>query len=326
MPGTSGTDLDLERIARAARAIDPQFRDSPQFVDQRLSAALGREVLVKVETLNPLHSFKGRGAEWFAETLDPGRRVVCASSGNFGQAMAFACRRRGIPVEVFVPADVNPVKADRMRSLGAQVTVADGDGSAAGEAARARADGRPEVHLVVDGQEPAVAEGAGTIGVELLRFGPLDAVVVPVGDGALINGIAAWVKAHAPGTRIVGVCAEGAPSMVHSWRAGRPVSSTRADTIAEGIAIRSPVAASVERMRALVDDMVLVADDTLLAMMRLAATTLGVLLEPSGAAGLAAVVSHALPGDRLATVLTGGDPRPELLAALFTEPRQRTTR
>ena len=326
MPATGGTDLDVDRIARAARAIDPQFRDSPQFVDERLSAILGREVLVKVETLNPLHSFKGRGAEWFAETLDPGRRVVCASSGNFGQAMAFACRRRGIPVEVFVPADVNPVKADRMRSLGAQVTVADGDGKAAGEAARARAGGRPEVHFVVDGQEPAVAEGAGTIGIELLRSGPLDTVVVPVGDGALINGIAAWVKAHAPGTRMIGVCAEGAPSMVNSWRAGRPVPTARADTIAEGIAIRSPVAASLERMRVLVDDMVLVPDDALLAMMRLAAVTLGVLLEPSGAAGLAAVATHNLPGDRLATVLTGGDPRPELLAALLTEPGQRTTR
>jgi threonine dehydratase len=141
--------------------------------------------------------------------------------------------------------------------------------------------------------------------------------VVPVGDGALINGIARWVKAHAAHTRIVGVCADGAPSMVHSWRAGRPVPTERADTIAEGIAIRSPVPRSVQRMRALVDDMVLVTDAALLEAMRLAAHTLGVLLEPSGAAGLAAIATHDLPGERLATVLTGGNPRPDLLATLL---------
>jgi threonine dehydratase len=314
----TGMDLDVDRIARAARTIDPLFRDSPQFVDEQLCAALGRQVMVKVETLNPLHSFKGRGAEFFADQLDPRSRVICASSGNFGQAMAYACRRRGIPVEVFVPADVNPVKAVRMRSLGAQVTVVNGEGDAAGDAAQARARERTDASFVVDGYEPAIAEGAGTIGVELLRSGPFDAVVVPVGDGALINGVACWVKAHAPASRIIGVCAQGAPSMVHSWRAGRPVPTDRADTIAEGIAIHSPVAQSVQRMRALVDDMVTVPDTALLEMMRVAANTLGVLLEPSGAAGLAAIAIHDLPGERLATVLTGSNPRPDLLAALLT--------
>jgi threonine dehydratase len=311
-------DLDIERIERAARTIDPVFRDTPQFVDEQLCAALGRQVLVKVETLNPLHSFKGRGAEFFVERLEPGSRVICASSGNFGQAMAYACRSRSIPVEVFVPADVNPVKAARMRSLGAQVTVVGGQGDAVGDAARARTLDRTDARFVVDGYEPAIAEGAGTIGVELLRSGPFDAVVVPVGDGALINGIACWVKAHAPASRIIGVCAEGAPSMVHSWRAGRPVSTDRPDTIAEGISIHSPVAESVQRMRALVDDMVTVPDTALLEMMRVAADTLGVLLEPSGAAGLAAIAIHDLPGERLATVLTGSNPRPDLMAALLT--------
>ena len=172
--------------------------------------------------------------------------------------------------------------------------------------------------MVADGEEPAIAEGAGTIGVELLRSGPFDAVVVPVGDGALINGIACWVKHHAPDTRIIGVCAEGAPSMVHSWRAGRPVPTERADTIAEGIAIQRPQPRSVERMRALVDDLVLVPDSALIDMMRLSADTLGILLEPSGAAGLAAIATHDLPGERLATVLTGSNPHPQLLAAVLS--------
>jgi threonine dehydratase len=317
----TAVDLDVDRIARAARTVDPVFRDSPQFVDEQLCAALGRQVLVKVETQNPLHSFKGRGAEWFAEQLELGRRVVCASSGNFGQAMAYACRRRGIPLEVFVPADVNPVKAARIRALGAQVRVADGDGDSADDAARAWSQDSGDARFVADGDEPAIAEGAGTIGVELLRSGPFDAVVVPVGDGALINGIACWVKHHAPDTRVVGVCAEGAPSMVHSWRAGRPVPTERADTIADGIAIRSPLPRSVERMRALVDDLVLVPDSALIDMMRLSAETLGILLEPSGAAGLAAIATHDLPGERLATVLTGSNPRQQLLAAVLAGDR-----
>jgi threonine dehydratase len=317
----TAVDLDVDRIARAARTVDPVFRDSPQFVDEQLCAALGRQVLVKVETQNPLHSFKGRGAEWFADQLEPGRRVVCASSGNFGQAMAYACRRRGIPLEVFVPADVNPVKAARIRALGAQVRVADGDGDSADDAARAWSQDSGDARFVADGDEPAIAEGAGTIGVELLRSGPFDAVVVPVGDGALINGIACWVKHHAPDTRVVGVCAEGAPSMVHSWRAGRPVPTERADTIADGIAIRSPLPRSVERMRALVDDLVLVPDSALIDMMRLSAETLGILLEPSGAAGLAAIATHDLPGERLATVLTGSNPRQQLLAAVLAGDR-----
>ena len=164
--------------------------------------------------------------------------------------------------------------------------------------------------------EPAIAEGAGTIGVELLAAGPFDTIVVPVGDGALIAGIARWIKHHAPETRIVGVCASGAPCMAMSWQAGRPVSTARSDTIAEGIAVRVPVPESVARLVVLVDDMVLVDDSNLLQAMQLSAQTLGLLLEPSGAAGLAAIRAGNLPGDRLATVLTGSNLRPEHLRGL----------
>ena len=150
----------------------------------------------------------------------------------------------------------------------------------------------------------------------MLRAGPFDTVVLPVGDGALITGIARWIKEHAPNTRIVGVCASGAPSMALSWRAGTPVSTERSDTIAEGIEVRVPVPESVARLVALVDDMILVDDSELLRAMQLSAQTLGLLLEPSGAAGLAAIQVHDLPGDRLATVLTGSNLRPEHLRGL----------
>ena len=165
--------------------------------------------------------------------------------------------------------------------------------------------------------DPAIAEGAGTIGIELLKAGTIDAVIVPLGDGALISGIGLWVKEHSPRTKIVGVCAEGAAAMEASWRAGYVVSIDTADTFADGIAVRVPVADSVTRVNSLVDDIVLVSDSQMLDAMRLAVSTLGLLLEPSGAAGLAAIRAHKIAGDQIATVLTGSNIHPDLVAKLF---------
>ena len=315
-------DLSVARIEEAASTIDPVFLNTPQYADGQLNAALGRNVVVKVETANPLRSFKGRGAEFFMAQIDlraDRPTVVCSSTGNFGQALAYAGRRRNIPVEVFVPEYVNPIKLARMRSFGAHVTVTGVDSAASDAAARDRVASSKDCVFVEGGKEPAIGEGAGTIGIELLRAGPLDTVVVPVGDGALIAGVACWIKHHAPDTRIVGVCASGAPSMALNWRAGKPVSTERSDTIAEGIEVRVPVPESVARLVNLVDDMVLVDDDDLLQTMQLSAETLGLLLEPSGAAGLAAIRVHDLPGDRLATVLTGSNLRPEHFTRLHND-------
>ena len=186
-------DLDLVRIEEAARIVDPVFRDSPQFASDDLCAALGRDVLVKIETANPVGSFKGRGADYLTRTLPPGGSIVCASSGNFGVALAYTAKPRGIGVHVYVSPDISPPRLARMQNLGATVSVADGD---AGQAARAHAAAHPG--CVLANNHPAVAEGAGTIGVELLRAGRLDTVVLPVSDGTLITGTARWIKAHSP--------------------------------------------------------------------------------------------------------------------------------
>ncbi|MEU4577866.1 MULTISPECIES: pyridoxal-phosphate dependent enzyme [Nonomuraea] len=317
-------DLDVARIEKAVRVIDPVFLDTPQYLDEQLCRALGgRAVTVKVETANPVRSFKGRGADLMLSTLAPGTPVVCASSGNFGQAVAYAGRARGMPVEVFVPETVNPGKRERMEAFGARVIAAGPDGSSAREAAAAYAADHPDRFYAQDGSQAAIAEGAGTIGVELTRPRPggagrpvYDAVVLPVGDGALINGVGRWMKEHAPGTRIVGVNAEGAPSMLESLRAGRPVRVEHARTFADGIAVSLPLEASVRRARALVDEIVLVSDEAIAAAVELAARTLGILLEPAGAAGLAAIAQGLVAGDRPATVLTGANPRPEQVREL----------
>jgi len=298
-------DIDLDNIARAAETIDPVFRGTPQYVDEQLCAALGRRVLVKVESVNPLRSFKGRGADFMAATLPPGRPVVCASAGNFGQAVAYVGRRRGFPVEVFVSRSAVRDKVLRMKSLGASVVEVPGDFTAAKDAARDHAQ-RVGAIFVEDGRDVAITEGAGSIAVELLRAGRFDTAVVPVGDGALITGMARWIKEHSPDTRVVGVCAEGAPALARAW-AGRPVADTPIDTIADGIAVRVPVPAAIPRLRALVDDMLLVPDDAIRDAMALARTTLGLVLEPAGAIGLAAIAVADIPGETIATVLTGGN-------------------
>ena len=311
------TDLSLENIERAAHVIDPVFRDSPQFVDEQLWQALGRPVVVKVETANPIRCFKGRGSDFLVHDLEARQKLVCASAGNFGQAIAYSARTRGMGAEVFVAADANPLKIDRIRSFGAVVTVGGPDFDAAKNQARAYADQHSDCVFVEDGDEPAITEGAGTIAIELLKSGPLDAIVVPLGDGAVITGIALWTKHHSPQTKIVGVCASGSPAMLHSWRAGRSLPEETVNTIADGIAVQTPIPKAVERMQGLVDDVVLVDDPQMLEAMRLAATTLGIILEPSGAAGLAAIQVHAPAGDRLATVLTGGNIHPNLIPELF---------
>ncbi len=299
---TDATDLSLERIAAAAERIDPAFLRTPQFVGEGLSQALGREVVVKDETVTPIGSFKGRGTWLLADELDPSRRWVCATAGNFGQGLAYAARALGARVEAFVSDGVPAAKVAGMRALGAEVRVADDPG----RAARKHAASDESRLLVTDGLRPAMAEGAGTIAVELEALGPLDQAVVQVGDGALVSGIARWLKAARPQTRVVGVCASGAPAMAQSFAAGRVV-SVPARTIAAALAIDEPVRESLARVRALVDEIVLVEDDDLRAAQRLILETLDVSVEPAGAAGVAALARHGerLPGGRTAVLLTG---------------------
>jgi threonine dehydratase len=310
-------DLSLERIEEAARVIDAPLLNTPQFSDPMLSEALGRDVVVKMENVSPVGSFKGRGADYFVSGLERrGERLVTATAGNWGIGLAYAARRHGHNVDVFAGASASVGKLSRMRALGANVTTIDGGGEEAHAAARAFTDREPASRLVFDGEPSAIAEGHGTIGIELLRAGPLDTVVVQVGDGALISGIARWLKAQSATTRVVGVCASGAPAMKLSIDAGRPIRSEPPTTIAGGLAIREPLAPSFERVRALVDDFVLVDDGDMRAAMALIADTVGVLVEPSGAAGVAAVQKHSVPGERIAVLLTGASDRPAWTSTL----------
>lgn len=302
--------LSLDRIARAAREIDGVFLHSPQFRAESLGEALGVDLLLKVETVNPIRSFKGRGADFFVRELtDTAQPLVCASAGNFGQGMAYAARRRGMTLDVFASVRANPLKIARMRAFGATVNQAGEDFDAAKDAARAYASAAG-ARYVEDGREPAISEGAGSIGVELLDWRDgFDTLLVPLGNGALLGGVATWVRAHAPGVRIVGVCAEGAPSMQRSWREGRVIETESADTISDGIAVRVPIAEALGDLSGVVDDVLLVDDLTTIDAMRRIFSHLGLVVEPAGAVGVAALMTHRAQfvGTRVATILCGGN-------------------
>jgi threonine dehydratase len=301
--------LSLERIEQAAGMIDPAFLNSPQFQAEPLEQHLGCRVVVKVETLNPIRSFKGRGAEYFTATLDGRPHLVCATAGNFGQGMAFAARKRGLPLTIFASVTANPMKVERMRALGAEIRLVGKDFMAAHSAAKSFAE-EAGAKLVEDGRVPAISEGAGTIGLELLQWPEhFDAILVPLGDGALLAGVARWVKTHQPATKMIGVCARGAPAMERSWRARKAQELGQTETIADGIAVQSPYAEAVADLVGLADDILLVEDGTLVSAMQKAHRELGVVLEPSGAAGLAALATYRerFKGQLIATILTGGN-------------------
>lgn len=206
-------------------------------------------------------------------------------------------------MQIFVSRAVPAGKVANMRRLGARVDV----GEHPQAAARTYADESEDRALVVDGLDPSMAEGAGTIGVELAAVGDLDVAVVQVGDGASISGVACWLKSVSPRVRVIGACASGAPAMARSLAARRAIPVEGSGTIATAIAITEPVPESFARVTALVDDIVLVDDDDLRAAMQLIYDSLGVAVEPAGAAGVAALVRHGadIHGDRAAVILTG---------------------
>lgn len=281
----------VEEIERAARGLDPVFAGSPLLLGTPLDAETGARVALKVESLNPVRSFKGRGAvTWMREAGAGATGVACASAGNFGQGLAYAARAAGVPCHVFVGAGANAGKVDAMRRLGARVEVGGPDYDAAIDTARAfAADGG--LRFVQDGLEPWIAAGAATMAVELTEAGVLpDVALVPVGNSALILGVAVWLRHARPDVRIVGVCAEGAPAPALSWRRGKPVASERVETVADGIGVRAPFPESVAGMLELVDDMAIVSESSLRAAVRRLAETTGLLVEAAGAAGVAALL------------------------------------
>lgn len=317
--------LRLENILRAGDLIDPVFRSTPQYDCEPLSEALGCHVTLKLETANPIRSFKGRGAGYLiasraADGRLSGRRIVGASAGNWGQALAYACRSHGIPLTLFAATTANPLKVARMKALGAEMILIGRDFDAAKEAGEAHARATGSL-WVADGLDPEAAEGAATIAVELLSSSKKpDAILVPLGNGALLTGIARWAKAVAPNTQIIGVQARGADAMEKSWRTGTLVFPPSVSTIADGIGVRVPIREALEDMQDIVDDVLLVDDSQIITAMRLLFRTAGLLAEPSGAAGLAALLAYPdrFRAQNVAVIICGSNLTEEQMKAWVT--------
>ncbi|MFD8779359.1 threonine/serine dehydratase [Streptomyces sp. NPDC059916] len=305
------TRLDTARIRAARRVIDPIFLDTPLYRCEALEPALGCTVSIKLETANPVRSFKARGTEVVANLLaDSGSRAaVCASAGNLGQALAWSGRGRGIDVTVVASRFATVAKLDRIRALGARLELVDGDHEMAREraAAIARYDG---IRLVEDSLDIETCEGAATIGLELMDSAPaFDTVLIALGGGALATGVGHVVKTLAPEAEVICIQPLGAPAMTHSWRQRRVVTTDSTNTIADGVAGRYPIPAVLSDLLLVADDAVLVQESSIIAGMRLLLTHAGLVVEPSAALGIAAILEDPdrFAGRHVVTIVCGSN-------------------
>jgi threonine dehydratase len=305
------TRLDTARIRAARRVIDPVFLGTPLYRCEALEPVLGCAVTIKLETANPVRSFKARGTEVIASQLagNGSKAVVCASAGNLGQALAWSGRRRGLDVTVVASRVAPAAKLDRIRALDARLELVDGDIEVARE--RAAAIGRGDgIRLVEDSLDTETCEGAATIGLELAEAGPsFDAVLIALGGGALATGVGHVLKALAPEVEVICVQPAGAPAMTHSWRQRRVVTTGPTDTIADGVAGRRPIPAVLDDLLLVADDAVLVSEASIIAGMRMLLGHAGLVVEPSAALGIAAVLEDRdrFAGRHVVTIVCGSN-------------------
>lgn len=298
-----------ERIAAAHERIAPYIRRTPIIeVDSQDFGLPAGPLVMKLELLQHAGSFKARGA--FANLLlreVPAVGVVAASGGNHGVAVAFAARRLGIPATIFVPTISSPAKIARIRELGAELVVTGerfADAYAASEEFRAR-NGALPVHPF-DQEETLL--GQGTLGRELQQQDAgIDTLLVAVGGGGLIGGVAAWYRG---GVKIVGVEPEGAPTLYNALEAGHPVDAPTGSIAADSLAPRQVGSLMFPLAQQYVSEVILVSDDDIRAAQEALWKTLRVVAEPGGATAFAAVLSgkyQPAPGERVGVVICGGN-------------------
>jgi threonine dehydratase len=313
--------LDLGVIRDAESRIRPYVLETPLIYSKRLSELARVSVFLKLETLQPIGVFKIRGAFNRLLTLTTTERaggVVTASSGNHGIAVACAAATLGIPAKIFVPTNANPEKVEVIQSHGAHLTKVGFDyhDSYTKAVEYSRSTGKVFVHAYDDLE---VIAGQGTTGLEIARQCPdANRVIVPVGGGGLISGIAAALKQIKLDIRIVGVQASGARAVYDSWANGRIVQSDSPDTIADGLASRRPGENTFRLMREHVDEMQLVTDDELKRAITIYMKQTRLIVEPAGAASLAALLWHSKPGkeQKIVVVVSGGNISRSLLQEL----------
>ena len=284
----------LATIREAQKFLAKYFATTRLIAAPFLSQRTGKNVYLKLETELPTGSFKVRGAFYaLAERTKKSRvkEVVASSTGNHGAAVAYAAKEFGIAARIFLPTNCNPVKRARIAALGAAIVESGGGDLASAFQLAAEYARQPGVYFMNDATDTDLPAGPATIACEILEQLPkATAILVPIGDTALIRGIAAAAKQIAPSVRIIGVQAERAPAYYLSWKEGKVVGTETCDTIADGLATRTPEAANVRDVKNLVDDIVLVSEEQMLRAIETLLVEEHVVAEPSGAASTAALL------------------------------------
>lgn len=309
---------DISTIREAQKYLSAHFAPTRLIAAPFLSQHAGRKVFLKLETELPTGSFKVRGTFYaLAQRMKKGsvREVVASSTGNHGAAVAYAAKQFGIAAKIFLPVNCNPVKRGRIAALGAAIVESGGGDLASAFDLAAEYANQPEVFFLNDATDLDLPAGPATIGCEILEQLPaVSAIFVPMGDTALIRGIAAAAKQIAPRVKIVGAQAERAPAYYLSWKEGKAVSTETCDTIADGLATRTPEAANVRDVNSLVDDVVLVSEEQMLRAIEVLLVGEHVLAEPAGAASTAALLQSSTDcGDHPVLIVSGANISREVL-------------
>jgi threonine dehydratase len=304
----------LSSIQSARQMLTKHLRTTRLIKALHLSELSGKTVSLKLETELPTGSFKVRGALYtLALKLRQAsiQEVVASSTGNHGAAVAYAAKVLGIHAKIFLPEHCNPMKRARIASFGAEITEKGRDISDACELALQACASNPNAFFLNDATDPDLPSATGVIGLEILEQCPLvREIYVPIGDSALIRGLAAAAKQISPQVKIIGVQAERAPSYYLSWKRGEAVRTESCDTIADGLATRTPVQKNVESIRELVDNVVLVSERELLLAVDTLLLEEHVLAEPAGAASTAALLKSGnllTSADEVVLVVSGAN-------------------
>ncbi|HWT06922.1 MAG TPA: threo-3-hydroxy-L-aspartate ammonia-lyase [Xanthomonadales bacterium] len=312
---------DVHAAAERLRGVTHR---TPVVTSATLDARTGARVFLKAENLQRIGAFKIRGAYNTIAQLDPARKrggVVAFSSGNHAQGVALAAKLLEVPATIVMPSDAPAAKLAATRGYGAEVVTYDRERMNRAELAASIAAERGAT-LVPPYDDPAIIAGQGTVALELIEdAGPLDVLLVPLGGGGLLAGSALAATALSPGVRIYGVEPEAGDDWVRSWRENRIVSIPVPKTIADGQQTQSPGELTWPIVRALATGVVTVSDDEIRAAMRFAFERLKLVLEPSGASALAALLFGKIDvrGARVGVTLSGGNVDPATFAACITQ-------
>lgn len=286
--------LDFDRVVEANDRINRAFIRTPQFRSEALSRLIGVDVILKIESVSPVGSVAGRSVEWWMTSKPLSQhRVICASDGDFGLAMAWSCGSRGIGLDAFAPMNADPAKVEALRRGGATVRLEGQDIDECRVEAQRYAQ-VVDARYVEDGREVEFVEGAATMAAELEHLDSQpDSVYVPLDRGALALATGLFCHHRMRRTRVVGVGPEGAPAMVRSVRERRVVVGPEAKTVATALAIRVPIDEIVVPLSDALDDTATVTDDQLTRATRALAYHEGLRVSASGAAALAAAAVAA---------------------------------